>query len=70
MEGSEVGSIAGGGRYDDLIGMFSKKKIPSVGGSLGISRILGILEKKFSNKSSIIRNNESLVLVANIGKEQ
>jgi len=69
LEGAEVGSIAGGGRYDDLIGMFSNKKIPSVGGSLGISRILGILEEKFK-KSSTIRSNESLVLVSNIGKEQ
>jgi histidyl-tRNA synthetase len=49
--------------------MFSNKKIPSVGGSLGISRILGILEEKFK-KSSTIRSNESLVLVSNIGKEQ
>ena len=32
----EVGSISGGGRYDELIGMFSPHDIPSVGGSIGI----------------------------------
>ena len=47
QEGS-IGSIAGGGRYDELIGQFSgggKKKtsIPSVGGSIGIERIFAIL---------------------------
>lgn len=32
----EIGSISGGGRYDELIGMFSGQQIPSVGGSIGI----------------------------------
>ena len=41
-----VGSISGGGRYDGLIGMFSGKNIPSVGGSIGIERIFNILEEK------------------------
>ena len=39
-----VGSIAGGGRYDDLVGMFSSKTIPAVGVSIGIERIFNILE--------------------------
>jgi len=41
-----VGSISGGGRYDGLIGMFSGKNIPSVGGSIGIERIFNILEEQ------------------------
>jgi histidyl-tRNA synthetase len=41
-----VGSISGGGRYDGLIGMFSGKNIPSVGGSIGIERIFSILEER------------------------
>lgn len=44
--GENVGSISGGGRYDGLIGMFSGKEVPSVGGSIGIERIFNILEKK------------------------
>jgi histidyl-tRNA synthetase len=39
-----IGSIAGGGRYDRLIGMFSQGLIPSTGGSIGIERIFNILE--------------------------
>lgn len=39
-------SIAGGGRYDDLVGMFSKNDIPATGGSLGIERILLLLAEE------------------------
>lgn len=42
-----VGSIAGGGRYDGLVGMFSSKSIPAIGGSIGIERIFAILEEKY-----------------------
>jgi len=38
------GSIAGGGRYDDLAGMFLKDSVPICGGSLGIERILLLLD--------------------------
>jgi histidyl-tRNA synthetase len=41
-----VGSIAGGGRYDGLIGMFSNKPIPAIGVSIGIERVFAILEEK------------------------
>jgi histidyl-tRNA synthetase len=36
----KIGSLAGGGRYDELIGMFTKEKIPAVGGSIGIERLI------------------------------
>ncbi len=39
-------SIAGGGRYDGLIGMFAKEEIPAVGLSLGFERILLIMEER------------------------
>jgi histidyl-tRNA synthetase len=39
-------SIAGGGRYDGLVGMFSKNDIPATGGSLGMERILLLLEEQ------------------------
>ena len=41
-----VGSIAGGGRYDGLVGMFSGKVVPAVGVSVGIERVFSILEEK------------------------
>ncbi|OGE30757.1 histidine--tRNA ligase [Candidatus Daviesbacteria bacterium RIFCSPHIGHO2_02_FULL_36_13] len=36
-------SVGGGGRYDNLIGMFAKKSIPAVGFSFGLDRMLEIL---------------------------
>lgn len=36
-------SIGGGGRYDNLIGMFAGRKIPAVGFSFGIDRIIDLL---------------------------
>lgn len=33
-------SVAGGGKYDNLIGMFAKKDIPAVGGSFGLDRLI------------------------------
>jgi histidyl-tRNA synthetase len=36
-------SVGGGGRYDDLIGMFAGRDIPAVGFSFGIDRIIDLL---------------------------
>jgi histidyl-tRNA synthetase len=41
-----AGSLGGGGRYDDLVGMFGKKQIPAVGFSLGLERILVVMEER------------------------
>ncbi|RLF04981.1 MAG: histidine--tRNA ligase [Thermoprotei archaeon] len=41
-----AGAIASGGRYDNLIGMFTGKQIPACGGSLGIDRIISSLKLK------------------------
>lgn len=38
-------TIAAGGRYDGLIGMFQNNDVPATGGSLGIERILLLLER-------------------------
>ena len=38
------GSLGGGGRYDNLVGMFSNKQVPAVGFSLGLERILLLME--------------------------
>jgi histidyl-tRNA synthetase len=37
------GAIAGGGRYDNLIGKFTGEQVPAVGFSIGFERIFGIL---------------------------
>jgi histidyl-tRNA synthetase len=41
-----AGSGGGGGRYDELIGMFSGQPIPACGFSLGLERILLLLEEQ------------------------
>lgn len=64
--GAQVGSISGGGRYDELVGMFSSKQIPAVGVSIGIERVFSILEEKAKNDHSI-RQNQTEVMVATIG---
>lgn len=40
-----MGSIGGGGRYDDLTGLFGVKNIPGVGISFGVDRIYDVLEE-------------------------
>ncbi len=41
-----VGSVAGGGRYDNLIGSFINRDIPATGISFGIERIFEILKDR------------------------
>ncbi|MEN9787016.1 MAG: Histidine--tRNA ligase [Pseudomonadota bacterium] len=41
-----VGSVSGGGRYDGLIGMFSGRPVPAVGVSLGVERLLTVMEER------------------------
>lgn len=41
-----AGSLGGGGRYDSLIGMFCKERIPACGFSLGLERILVVMDER------------------------
>lgn len=40
-----AGSLAGGGRYDKLIGMFSGRELPAVGVAFGFDRLIDALEE-------------------------
>ena len=40
-----IGSLAGAGRYDGLVGRFSKQQLPATGISLGIERIIVVAEE-------------------------
>lgn len=62
---NRVGSIAGGGRYDGLVGMFSGKQIPAVGVSVGIERVFAILEEKCKGDT---RPTETQVFIGQLGK--
>jgi len=41
-----AGSLGGGGRYDGLIGMFLGKQVPACGLSLGLERILVVMQER------------------------
>lgn len=59
----EMGSIGGGGRYDDLTGMFGLKNLTGVGISFGADRIYDVLEELNLFPDSI--NSSTQVLLTN-----
>uniref|UniRef100_A0A3P9KGS3 histidine--tRNA ligase n=1 Tax=Oryzias latipes TaxID=8090 RepID=A0A3P9KGS3_ORYLA len=69
-ESAGVGSVAGGGRYDGLVGMFDPKgrKVPCVGVSIGIERIFSIMEQKAEASAEKVRTTEVQVMVASAQK--
>jgi histidyl-tRNA synthetase len=65
-----VGSVAAGGRYDNLVGMFSgKSQIPCVGISFGVDRIFSITKARMAADKSAeqVRNNEVDIYVMAFG---
>lgn len=65
-QGISVGSIAAGGRYDNLVGMFAKgRKIPAVGGSIGIERIFTILESRKNDTQSVTNTKCYVTFIRN-----
>lgn len=44
IENYTAGSVGGGGRYDNLIGLFTNKQIPAVGFSFGFDRIIDAMQ--------------------------
>lgn len=59
-------SIAGGGRYDGLIGKFSKQSAPAVGFSIGFERIVTIL---LEEKRSFLEGAQRLALLFDEGDD-
>ena len=50
-KGNRLPSIGSGGRYDRLIGMYTKSNIPAVGSSIGVTRLLSILKNRLERKT-------------------
>jgi histidyl-tRNA synthetase len=50
MPGSGIGSVSGGGRYDNLTGIFGLKGVSGVGISFGIDRLQDVLEQGSKDK--------------------
>ncbi len=64
----QIGSIGGGGRYDDLTGLFGVPGLPGVGISFGVDRIYDVLSESglFPEESA----TGTRVLFFNLGKEE
>lgn len=62
-----MGSIGGGGRYDDLTGMFGLKDLTGVGISFGADRIYDVLEEL--NLFPASSSTSTQVLIVNFGEE-
>ncbi|HSU24428.1 MAG TPA: histidine--tRNA ligase [Pyrinomonadaceae bacterium] len=58
-----AGSLGGGGRYDGLIGMFGKEQIPACGFSLGLERILVVMDERGMFPSEIAASSPADVMV-------
>jgi histidyl-tRNA synthetase len=58
-----AGSLGGGGRYDDLIGMFSGGKIPASGISLGLERILVVMGERNMFPASVVSTPADVMVV-------
>jgi histidyl-tRNA synthetase len=58
----KFGSVASGGRYDNLASLFTPRRLPGVGASIGLDRLMALLEEagKLSSRGTLAQ-----VLVAN-----
>jgi histidyl-tRNA synthetase len=41
----KFGSVASGGRYDDLASLFTSRRLPGVGASIGLDRLLALMDE-------------------------
>tara|TARA_B100000683_G_scaffold275599_1_gene326879 strand:- start:8836 stop:10182 length:1347 start_codon:yes stop_codon:yes gene_type:complete len=64
----KIGSIGGGGRYDDLTSMFGLKNVSGVGISFGIDRIYIVMEELDLFPKDIDTNTK--VLITNFGEKE
>jgi histidyl-tRNA synthetase len=65
---AEMGSIGGGGRYNDLTSLFGVPNVPGVGISFGVDRIYDVLEEKNLFPDSVAQNTK--ILFFNLGDEE
>ncbi len=63
-----MGSIGGGGRYDDLTGLFGVPNVPGVGISFGVDRIYDVMEELNLFPADVERGTK--VLFFNLGQNE
>lgn len=66
MRDGSIGSISGGGRYDNLTGVFGMPDVSGVGISLGIDRVFDVMETRNLFPKEIATTTK--VLITNFGK--
>ncbi len=64
--GIQMGSIGGGGRYDDLTGLFGVPNIPGVGISFGVDRIYDVMDEKALFPNEL--NQSVKIMLVNFGE--
>ncbi|MGN6193852.1 MAG: histidine--tRNA ligase [Ginsengibacter sp.] len=64
----QIGSIGGGGRYDDLTGLFGVPDMPGVGISFGLDRIYDVMDELKLFPENI--NQSTQVLFFNLGENE
>ena len=60
-----AGSLAGGGRYDNLVGMFSGQDVPACGLSLGLERILVVMSERGMFPSEVSQQGVDVLIAVN-----
>lgn len=66
----QMGSITGGGRYDDLTGIFGLPNVSGVGISFGIDRIYDVMNEKGLFETNLMQQAGTKVMLVNFGPEE
>ena len=62
------GSLGGGGRYDNLVGMFLGRDVPACGFSLGLERIIVVMTERHMFPDTVVRGSvDAMVTLWNEG---
>jgi histidyl-tRNA synthetase len=72
IEGYDAGSVCGGGRYNNLIGMFANQQFPAVGCAFGFDRLLEAMEAQqlFPNDLALSSTQVLVTIFTNALKEK
>ncbi|RBA15390.1 histidyl-tRNA synthetase [Fusarium proliferatum] len=65
---NQVGSVAAGGRYDNLVGRYGKQTVPCVGLSFGVDRVFTILDARQKKNTSDLKSEADVYVMAAGGK--
>jgi histidyl-tRNA synthetase len=57
-----IGSLGGGGRYDNLVGMFLGRDVPACGFSLGLERIIVVMAERGMFPASVVKSAVDIVV--------